>query len=326
MVIAPPWLDELEQTLDRLQTAWPRELRMRSPMYSHFCWTPVRFAPAFPRVREEEVKSLTVFCHLFVAAVLAQDPLLDRKCPVEQAGVTAMHIMALEAEAYAVLHRLFPAESPFWPRYRACLADHARAFLVEEAFRNRQRPLAEYDEAVALRAAADKIGLVRIVIAALAELAGDDRLYEPICASVARVGEAMGMYDDLFDWKDDLRRGQPSLLLSRTLHEAPGPLDDEAFAALAREVGRAIHYGGHSRYVLELALRALDEADELEALVPGLQWYQHTHDLREHCVAVLRELETTVRRDLDRARAAGPGPGRAPRPASPLVRPWAAVA
>jgi hypothetical protein len=324
-MFVPPWLDEIERALDDLQAGWPSEMHLRSRLYSHFCGTAVRFAPAFARVRDEDVKALTVYCHLFVAAVLAQDTLLDRSCPAEEAGQAAMRVMALESEGYALLYRLFPSGSRFWQRHRACLQDHARAFVEEEAFRRGQRPLHDYTEPVALRAAAHKIGLVRIVIAALAEFEGDERSYSPICASLSRVGEAMGMYDDLFDWKDDLRKGQPSLLLSRVLRELPGPMSDEAFRALTREVGRAIHYGGHSRYVLELGLASLDEADGLEASLPGLPWYEHTHTLRAQMTTALREIETMVRAGVEKALRAPSGPPRSP-VSSSVLRPWTVVA
>jgi hypothetical protein len=321
----------IEAELARLQRSWPDAINLRCPKYSHFCWLPVRFAPAFPHVTEQELLSLSVFCILFVAAVEQQDHLLDDTCPLTEVGLTSMRIMALEAEATQILHRLFPPSAHFWDRHRAYLADHARAFVVEQDFRRGRRGLAEYTEEVALHAAADKIGLARIAIAALAELNGDDRLVEPICASLAHVGEATGMYDDLTDWKEDLRRGQPSLLLSRAVVEFPGLFDEPAWAELIKHLTRAIHYGGHSRYVLRLALSSLDKADRLEELLPGLPWYEHTRALRRVCQETLDVLTLSVCEDVARVRR-GSGPSTSSRAtlASPLdqralVRPWQLV-
>jgi hypothetical protein len=312
----------------RLQRSWPDAVSLRCPKYSHFCWLPVRFAPAFPQVTEQTLLSLSVFCQLFVAAVLQQDHLLDDTCPLTEVGLASMRIMAMEAEATQILHRLFPPSARFWERYRAYLADHARAFVVEQDFRRGRRVLLEYTEEVALHAAADKIGLARIVIAALAELDGDDRLVDPICASLAHVGEAMGMYDDLTDWKEDLRRGQPSLLLSRVVVEFPGLLDEPAWADLIKHLTRAIHYGGHSRYVLRLALSSLDKADRLEELLPGLPWYEHTRALRRVCQEMLDVLILSMRKGMARGRrGAAPSTSSRATLAGPLdhralVRPW----
>ena len=101
--------------------------------------------------------------------MLQQDHLLDDTCPLTEVGLASMCIMAMNAEATQILHRLFPPLARFWDRHRAYLADHARAFVVEQDFRRGRRAFAEYTEEIALHAAADKIGLARIVIAALAE-------------------------------------------------------------------------------------------------------------------------------------------------------------
>ena len=328
---APHFLPEIEAELLRLQRSWPDAISLRCPKYSHFCWLPVRFAPAFPHVTEQDLLSLSVCCVLFVAAMQQQDPLLDDTCPLADVGLTSMRIMAMDAEATQILHRLFPPSARFWERYHAYLADHARAFVVEQDFRRGRRVLAEYTEEVALRAAADKIGLARIATAALAELDGDDRLVDPICASLAHVGEAMGMHDDLTDWKEDLRRGQPSLLLSRTVVAFPGPLDEPAWAELITDLTRAIHYGGHSRYVLRLALSSLDKADRLQELLPGLPWYEHTRALRRVCQETLDVLTLSVREGMARVRCgSGPATSRCATLAGPLdylalVRPWQPV-
>jgi hypothetical protein len=294
-VTAPDRLGEIEAEVSRLQQAWPDAVALRPARYSHFCFLADRFAPAFPHVTEDDLVTLSVGGQLFVTAVLLRDTLLDRACPAEDVGLVSMRIMALEAEAMGVFRRLFPPSARFWERHRTYLADHARAFVEEDAFRRGRRPLAEYGEDVALGAGRDKIGLARVAIAALAELEGDDRLLGPIEASLAHVGEAMALHDDVADWKEDLRRGQPSLVLSRVVAELPGPLDDADWESLLAGVGRAIHYGGHSRDVLRLALRSLDAADRLEESLPGLPWYTHTRALRRVCEAWLDELGRVVR-------------------------------
>jgi hypothetical protein len=318
---APHFLPQVEAEIDGLQRGWPEATPLRAARYSHFCFVPSRFAPAFPRVGEPDLVSLTVFCQLFVSAVLLRDQLLDGVCPSAEVGPTSMRILALETEATRVLQRLIPPGARFWGRYRDYLSDYARAFVYEDDFRRGRRALAEYDEAVAVRAAADKIGLARIAVAALAELEGDDALLGPICASLEQVGVAMGMHDDVTDWKEDLRGRQPSLVLSRVLCAFPGDLDDTAWAGLLRELGRAIHYGGHSAYVLRLALSSLDAPDRLQERLPGLPWYEFARQLRHACQASLETLAEGVRENVGRARrtavlaAAGPG-------ASGLVRPW----
>jgi hypothetical protein len=239
-----------------------------------------------------------------------------------------MRIMAQETEANRILHQLFAPSSRFWSRHHGYLTEHARAFVDEQDFRLRRRPLGEYSEQVALEAAAAKIGLARIVVAALVELEGNDRWLHPICEALAATGEAMGMLDDVGDWKDDLRTGQPSLLLSRALVALPGPLDDAGWTALCPHVSRALHYGGHTQHVLQLALRALDRADQLEQALPGLPWYQHTHALRGACQTAMVEVAVAVRQGVDqgrlRARSGGPPAGAREMtdPTRALIRPW----
>ena len=284
----------VEARIAAIRPAWPAELGLGPPATSFLGRLSDHLAPAFPALPGDAALDLAVFCALYVQLVLDQDALLDGQCAPDQVGPTAMRMLALQTECDVLLRGLLPPGSPFWGQLHRYVADHAHTYAIERSFREGRQPLSALSEDVALRLAGDKVGLARIVVSAMAALTGAADVVEPLTEAIACVGEAKGMRDDLRDWREDLRNRQPSLVLARALGEWPTEPD------VAR-VGRAIHLGGHSRYVLALAVESLDEADRLLTGFPPMSWFACTAQLRRASLAELIE--------LDRALGDRPAPG-----------------
>lgn len=295
---------------DALQRRWPAELQLYPERPPEF-WgeLALHLSPVFPP--PPDPVAVATFGLLYAELAIAWDHLLDGR----GSDAVALRATALDAEAQRWLRRVFPPDAPFWDQHDRALSEHARAAVLERSFRC-GRPLAEYDVPTALAAAAAKTCLARVVVAALGHLSGAPEQIEPVCEAIARVGEAIGMRDDLVDWRDDLRARQPSLLLSRVLEAWPERVD----AAVERDVGRALHLGGASREVLALALAALDRADAALAALPPTRFSDCTADMRaasQTQIARLAEAAAEVHVQL------GPGvwhpPSDDPRR---VIRPW----
>src|SRR5262249_20509031 len=142
----------------------------------------------------------------------------------------------------------------------------------------------------------------RIIAAALVELAGDERMLEPLLDVTNAFNVATQMWDDLQDWKEDLRQGTPTLLLARLVPERPAGLDGETGRDRIKQLPPQLYYGGPARHVLELAVTALDRADQLKPSIPNLGLHAVTAALRRKCEALSTDIDRIVRANVQRAR------------------------
>jgi squalene-hopene/tetraprenyl-beta-curcumene cyclase len=108
------------------------------------------------------------------------------------------------------------------------------------------------------------------------------------------------MLDDLLDWKEDLQTGIPSLLLSRLIDESPRNKSQKELEQLNQRLAHEIYYRGHAHYVLELALKFLDEAEVLRDELPDLLWWNVTSKLRHKCQTLIQDIEQIIHKNLER--------------------------
>jgi squalene-hopene/tetraprenyl-beta-curcumene cyclase len=261
---------------------------------------PYLFLAAFPRLTRQDAELVAVAGRLYLNSMLVLDEVIDRSHDSKQTVTGTLRAEAMRFEAYQLLYRMFPPQAAFWQHFRTYLVDYSRACIEERRFAEGQRPWSEYTEELALFLARGKNGVAKATIAALVELAGDDRHQASLTASVIDHYTAWQMWDDLCDWKVDLRAGVPSLLLARVLHEQPPEAEREA---LIKPLAREIYYGGHARYVLDMALDLLADADREAAVVDEqLAWREVIARLRAECSALRQDVERIVRGNVERAR------------------------
>jgi hypothetical protein len=201
-------------------------------------WWSVEDRPPDPALLDDVVRG-TMAGYWYVRLV---DDLVDRepRTPVEVLPLAAF----LHLEFEGAWRRHFPAESPFWPVFRArwlALADSTAPAADDPG-----------PDALVARAAAT-IGAVVIPIRALTLAAGVPARFGPWAAAAEALARAEQLLDDLTDWHTDHERGQPNVLV----------------ALGAREVGHAAVPGWVAREGfrrgLGLAAAALDRAAPLVA-------------------------------------------------------------
>jgi squalene-hopene/tetraprenyl-beta-curcumene cyclase len=281
----------LAPRVEQVAKRWPCEV-FDTGIVSTYDTLPFLFWEAFPSVKIDEIVPLALFSRLFASATLLQDKLID--APASRPASDQLRVMAMQAEAYRVLHELFTPGAAFWDRFQVYLAEHVSACIEEQRFVTRSRPLREYTEQKALDIAIGKNGLARTIIIGLAELARDDGPLAPLVEVMNAWSVAAQMIDDLQDWKQDLRAGLPSLLLSRVASELPRDMEtDEAQRMIAR-LARDVYYEGHATYVLNIAMTSLDAAERSKATLPGLSFYRSNGALRQRCEALRDDIVRIV--------------------------------
>ncbi|MFL6198406.1 MAG: prenyltransferase/squalene oxidase repeat-containing protein [Thermoanaerobaculia bacterium] len=278
--------------LQRLQERWPRvvELSIASQPSIYHSY-PYIFLGAFPTLAGSGLEPLCLAASLFADSLFVADDVMDEDPSDRDTTTNLVRLQAMQFEGYRILHGLFPPQAPFWDRFRDYLALYAQACIDEKRFALPAADWSELSQELALRIAKGKSSLAKFVVAGLVELAGDDAPLEPLTRALDRYYIARQMLDDLSDWRQDLARGFPSLLLTRVAAAEFAGESKEELARQPERTGRAIYLGGHARYTVLLALHALAEAGELVAPFPDLLWCRVTAKLRGRCETLLAELE-----------------------------------
>ncbi len=293
--------------VEGLRAPWPDAIDLRPDKASSYLDLPYLFLPAFPHLPLSSIRPLAVFSRLMHGAILQHDTLADGDITPPRTGEAAMRLMAMQFEAFHVLSPSIPAQAAFWQRLRTDLAEYAHACVEERRFAQGERSWREYTEEMARRIVLGKNGVARTVAAGLVELARDERLLAPLLEAIDAFNFASQMCDDLLDWRDDAYRRIPSLSLARVLPELP-TLHGAALEHELDRLGRELYVGGHASHVVGLALSALDTADRLREVLPGLHlpWYSLTEALRRRCHAIREHVERLAAEHLPRTRELPP--------------------
>ncbi|HLI72103.1 MAG TPA: prenyltransferase/squalene oxidase repeat-containing protein [Ktedonobacteraceae bacterium] len=265
------------------------------PVNIYDCY-PYLFADVFPRIEPALLADFSLATKLLASSLLYADKLMDLNLLPYDTTLLLEHIFAFQLEGYTLLQKLFPPDSPFWPRFRSYFAHYQRVCLLEKQFANGSISWKELDEKTAMDIAVGKTGLSRGVPAGLAALSGDEEYMEVFNESLDLYNFAHQMFDDLSDWKEDYLHQSPSLLLSRWLPERPDKPSVDDLDLLARE----LYYDGHACVILQLAIDALARANNLLADIPDITWPIVVGDLHERCEGLLSDIlritETNRRR------------------------------
>ena len=288
----------------QLQKQWPEFLFMGTDKAnSIYTFYPYLFLPVFPLLKPKDIRPLALAGRLFSSSVIASDNILDRSAPKESLGFKLMQTQAAQFEAYHILHDIFPPTAVFWDRFREYLSDFSRAYLLEQSFAPKGRSWQEFSEDTALTIISGKTGIAKATIAGLAELAQDESQFRPLIESVENFYIACQMFDDLTDWKEDLKTQIPSLLLCRVVKEHPSELGEEVTEEYMNRISREIFYSEHASFVLGKALRAVDQASSLLSAFPDLLWHQILKDMKSKYEILAEDLKKIINENILRMQA-----------------------
>lgn len=265
---------------------------------------PALFLNAFPPVRSSHLKTLCQAGSLLVRSALVLDRIIDKaqawSASISLAGQlvrSVSQLVVFQQEALSCLQVLFPQNATFWKMYKKFVNQFVSAMVREKYFALGLIPWNEYTEQEAIELMKKKNGLSKAAVVALAELSEDWTPTQDLLLSVDHFNIARQLFDDLVDWREDLKNNTPTLPLSRVVKEWPPK------TAKRIDVARELYYGGHAEYVLNLAIAHLHEADKLTQNWPDLEWRTlMIFPLTERLTGLREEITETVKRNAIRVR------------------------
>ncbi len=295
---------KIAKEIGRLQSIWPDAIVLGGAVASLYDVFPYLFTAAFPPLPEAQLQTFAIASRLYATSIFLHDKLYDKDPNPETierlVPVNAVRVLAMQWEAYHLLHELFPASSVFWKDFRGFLVEFAGACAEEQRFVAGGRSWCDLSEELALDIARAKNGVARTTLAGLAAMSGTRSSLPPLIKALDGYNAASQMLDDLRDWKEDLQSGTPSLVLVRAAGEKPAWASDEELENITSEIGRRLFYGGHANYILNLAITELDKAEGAIETWPNLAWLAMHKDLRDECALLQEDLERIALENVHR--------------------------
>jgi len=265
----------------------------RTIRFSPFYYYPFLFVSAFPSVAADDLRTLALSNRILLEAILLSDKKIDETRPWRPADfylVDSYFHKALE-----MLIPLFPLEHEFWQKTQRWFVQHGRA-VIKEQVRHRHR-LCPYSQEEFFEVSTGKVALIKTSLLAMALLSGTSDVLAPLMESQDRFLAGFQCFDDLRDWKEDLRHGNFTFLLTRVLFagglqprlrgDDPVPRD---------KVGQVLYHRGIAEEQLRLAehyfRQALDSVRNIH--VPA--WAETVTGFLRHCHTMRHDLAEIRRR------------------------------
>ena len=288
----------------QLQKQWPESLFMGTDKAeSIYTFYPYLFLPVFPLLKPKDIRPLALAGRLFSSSLFIADNILDGNAAKESLGFKLMQTQATQFEAYRILHEIFPPTATFWDKFREYLSEFSKAYLLEQNFAVKGHSWQEFSEDTALMIISGKTGIARAVIAGLVELSQDDSQFKLLTESIENFYIARQMFDDLTDWKVDIKTQIPSLLLNRVVKEHPVEQGEKVTEEYINQISYEIFYEGHASFVLDKAQKALNQASVLLSEFPDLLWHQILQDTKRQYEVLYEDLKKIIKRNIHRVQA-----------------------
>lgn len=188
----------------------------------------------------------------FSDAVIWTDDVIDYSAADPAAVRDLPSVAVIFAEAYRTFAEVFGGERRFWDALQRYFVEYVDALAEEARIARGEVAWQSCSEAGCLAIARGKNGLVRLVDAAVAALAGCEQ--RPGADEILLgwfVGEQM--LDDFSDWREDVRDGNVSVLLRSVCESRPS-------ADAIESIGLRMYLDGHADRVLALADEQMDAA------------------------------------------------------------------
>lgn len=261
--------------------------------FSPFYYYPFLFVSAFPPVDVEDLRTLALANRILLEAILLSDKKIDETRPW-----TPTDFYLVDSYFHKALEKLiplFPLEHEFWQKTQEWFLQHGRA-IIKEQLSHRYR-LRSYSQEEFFEISTGKVALLKTNLLAMALLSDTSHILAPLMESQDRFLAGFQCFDDLRDWKEDLRHGNFTFLLTRVLF-AGGlhPQVRRANPVPRDEVGQVLYHRGIAEEQLQLAehyfLQALDSVQNIH--VPN--WVETVTGFLRHCQTMRHDLAEIRRR------------------------------
>lgn len=276
----------------------PREgAAKRSSIYSIY---PFLFSSAFSNVSKPNTRTLALSGRLIFESIGFADEIMDEKLRLEQSTEYILRIQALQHEGYKILHTLFPPESIFWERFTENRLEYTSACYKEKKFMTGELMWGDFTEEKSFEISRGKSAIARTAVNGLAVLAQNEQIEKPLCSSITNYYVAYQLWDDILDWKRDVKTNTPTLLLSRVMNSPLSFSTEEESDSYIKQLKYEVYYNGHLEYLLDLAINKIEDARQNIVGIDVPEWRSVLSHLEKDCAALLHDTRAIIQKNIQR--------------------------
>ena len=296
-------LRRLADAFDDIQRRWPRRVDFSGLLPdSAIAVFPLLFVEGFGHVEPARLDRFLAGCKLLAGAITTADALFDEE--LERARRTSYLLcwQGVQFESMRAFGTTFPPDSPFWASLQGALAEYLSGIVKEASYSTRRRLLIDATHAECVAIATAKSCVARVAIVGLSLLGDDGSRAHSLLQSLDKYIFARQLWDDVQDWKADLRANRPTLItvrLATTFGLTDAALRETDIAAMSRD----LYYGGHAEEFLGLARDSLACALDTADRARRLPWHALLERFHTAVEALRRDLNAIVERNLERRSA-----------------------
>lgn len=222
------------------------------------------------RANQEKLRLFSEASILFAYSIFTIDKIIDNQYEQEfyftEGPIDVLRLPSLYLEAFDVLYSLFPKNSHYFESMRESIISYIQAALIEREFSLGKNLLENFTLDVAIDVIHKKNRMFENIPLGLSALF--ERDLNSLVESVKRFMVSEQLIDDLQDWKKDLTRKTPSLILARVVTAFPEKVDSE----LLRKLSVKIFYENHDEYICKIALENIDAAEKAASGMNVPEW------------------------------------------------------
>lgn len=190
-----------------------RELKNAESGENFYTYFPFLFAEAFPSLTRRQMHKLALGGVLMLYHLLINDEIVDQTDAQCVAAILASN--SFQLHSLRTLSELFNGKLAPWQDLARLYRQYSVATLLENG-RHRNR-VEQYLTRDKIRILSHKSAMAKIIVVSLCRLSGREELLRPLEGSFDAYFAAEQLFDDFKDWKEDLKGGRYTYLLTSTI-------------------------------------------------------------------------------------------------------------
>jgi hypothetical protein len=272
---------EVWKTFERMADRMPGfELFKQSPDFAQiegvrnganlYTYFPFLFIETFPEIGKQRLRRLSLMGLLYTLHIVIADSLIDRKDSLPPETILVSNACCLGA--HEILTQLFGARPVPWRQIKRLHQQYSLANTLEK--QRHYQALREYRPQDLLTILSRKSAMAKLIPLTLCALADRPEHLKPLMRSFDMYYASEQLVDDFRDWKQDLKAGRYSYLLTRVMTACNLRPYIEAASAdqVIERVGKSFYLSGLAESYLNEAITYCEKARKAVEAITCPRW------------------------------------------------------
>lgn len=236
--------------------------------HNFFGHYPLLFKEVFPEMPIETIREITLSANLYMNSLLIMDRLIDNGTVGKNISILLSHI--LHEESIKILNSIFNSKSVFWDFHYDHYDEYLNSFEIEEKHKLYSVP---FDLQDMEDIAKGKSAMAKNCSAIYCFKNENNRnIIQKLVKSQDCFHIGLQLVDDLQDWKQDLKNGQYTYILTNSIQQLGWEDKDKFNADEQVKIGKALVLLGIAEQAMEMSIPYFEKALDIVSDFPCQMW------------------------------------------------------